>query len=83
MNAEMEAVGQVRLILPTSFRLDYLGVLEALTARGDPEPLVSFGHKLIEMNRRMPFSSFEASHDYFRSIGALDDGSPALNLRPF
>lgn len=83
MNADLEAAGQARLIVPTSYRSDYLGVLEALTARGDPEPYVSFGHKLIDLNSRMPFGSFEQSHDYFRSTGALDENSAALNLRPF
>lgn len=83
MNAELEAAGCARLIVPTSFRIDYLSVLEALTARGDPEPYVSFGHKLIDLNSRMPFGSFEQSHEHFRSTGALDDSSTMLNLRPF
>lgn len=80
MNAEMEAAGQARLVLPTSLRTDYLGVLEALTARGDTDPFVKFGHKLIDLNSRMPFSSFEQSHKYFRDTGALDEKSAALNF---
>ena len=73
MNAEMEAAGQARLIVPTSLRIDYLSVLEALTARGDPDPFVSFGHKLIDLNSRMPFDSLDHGHKYFRDTGGLDE----------
>ena len=54
MNAELEAAGQARLILPTSLRSDYLTVLEALTVNSNPEPFVSFARKLIELNSHMP-----------------------------
>ncbi len=80
MNAELEAAGQARLILPTSLRLDYLTVLEALTVRGDPDPFVAFAHKLIDINRRMPFGSFEESHAYFRRTGTLDESSSGFGL---
>ena len=83
MNAELEAAGQARLILPNSFRNDYLGVLEALTLRWDPEPFVSFAHKLIEINGHIPFGSFEQTHDYFRRTGALDEQAAPLSLLPF
>jgi hypothetical protein len=63
----------MRLILPTALRTDYLGVLEALTIRQDPEPYIRFCHKLIDMNSRMPFQSFEASHEFFKRTGALDE----------
>lgn len=81
MNAELERAGQTRLVIPTSLRADYLTVLEALTSRGNPEPFISFAHKLIDLNSRMAFGSFEESHEYFRRIGALDEPSAAsLNL---
>lgn len=80
MNAELEAAGNARLILPTSLRTDYLSVLEALTLRGDPDPFVAFAHKLIDINRRMPFATFEESHAYFRKTGALDESSGGFGL---
>lgn len=80
MNAELEAAGLARLILPTSLRIDYITVLEALTLRGDTDPLVAFAHKLIDINRRMPFASFEESHTYFRATGALDESSSGFGL---
>ena len=79
-NAELEAARQARLIVPTSFRTDYLTVLEALTVRHDPEPYIRFGHKLVEMNSQMPFGSFDESHEYFQKTKALDENAAPLSL---
>ena len=73
MNAELEASGQARLIIPTSLRNDYLTVLEALTGNSNPAPFIAFAHKLTEVNSRMPFGSFEQSQAYFKQTGALDE----------
>lgn len=81
MNAELERAGQTRLVIPTSLRSDYFSVLEALTVKYNPEPFIAFGHKLIDINSRMPFGSFEESHEYFRQSRALDEPiSASLNL---
>jgi len=80
MNAELEASGQARLIIPTSLRTDYLTVLEALTTNRNPEPFLAFAHKLVDINGRMPFGSFEQSLAYFRKSGALDEPSRNLGL---
>ena len=80
MNAELEASGLTRLILPTSLRNDYLTVLEALTTNGNPEPFISFAHKLIDFNSRMPFATFDQSLAYFRKTGALDEQFAAGSL---
>lgn len=80
MNAELEAAGLTRLIIPTSLRNDYLTVLDALTTNGNPAPFVSFAHKLIDINSRMPFATFDQSLQYFRRTGALDEQSAAGGL---
>jgi len=80
MNAELESSRHARLILPTSLRTDYLTVLEALTMSGDPDPFVAFAHKLTDINRRMPFASFEESHAYYRQTRALDESSSGFGL---
>ena len=82
MNAEFEAGGQARLIIPTAYRTDYVGVLEALTSRGDPEAFVAFGHKLIDINGRMPFGKFDESYDFFRKTGGLEDAPITFNFFP-
>ena len=82
MNAELEAAGQTRLIIPTSLRNDYLTVLEALTSNGNPQPFITFSHKLIDVNSRMPFGSFEQSLEYFKKTGALDEQSQSFGFLP-
>lgn len=82
MNAELEASGQARLIIPTSLRNDYLTVLEALTANSNPDPLIAFAHKLIDVNSRTPFGSFDRSLEYFRKTGALDEQPQGFGLIP-
>jgi hypothetical protein len=82
MNAELEAVGQARLIIPTSLRSDYLTVLEALTVNSNPEPFISFSRNLIDLNSHLPFSSFEQSLKYFKETGALDEQSQNFGFLP-
>lgn len=73
MNAIFEEAQQMRLIIPTSLRNDYMSVLEALTLNGNAKPYVAFAHKLIDFNSRMPFTSFEVSYEHFKKTGALDE----------
>ena len=80
MNAELEATGCLRLIIPTSLRNDYLSVLEALTTNANPSPYISFAHKLIDINSRIPFGTFDESLKHFRKTGALDEQSAAGGL---
>lgn len=73
MNAIFEEAQQMRLIIPTSLRNDYMSVLEALTLNGNAKPYVAFAHKLIDFNSRMPFTNFEVSYEHFKKTGALDE----------
>lgn len=84
MNAILENAQQRRLIIPTSLRNDYFSVLEALTLNGNANPYLAFAHKLMEVNSRMPFGSFEESYIHFKETGALDEPQNAnFNLRNF
>jgi hypothetical protein len=40
MNAELTHAGEVKIIIPTVFRDDYMLVLRKLTRQGDPEPYI-------------------------------------------
>lgn len=83
MNAVLEDAGLMRLILPTSFRNDYLTVLEALTISGNAKPFCQFAHKLIDLNSRMPLENFEVAHAHYKKTGALDEPKQArLDLLP-
>lgn len=82
MNAILENAQQPRLIIPTSLRNDYFSVLEALTLNGNTTPYITFAHKLMDINSRMPFGSFEESYSYFKANGALDEPQNAqFNLK--
>jgi hypothetical protein len=83
MNAEFEAAGHARLIIPTSFRIDYTGVLGALSLRGDPGPFVAFAHKMIAINSQIPFGSFEQLHEHFRKTGAMNEIPSTFDITPF
>ena len=83
MNAILEDAGLSRLIVPTSFRDDYLTVLEALTSNANPKPFCQFAHKLIELNSRMPLGDFDAAYAYYKKTGALDEPKQVnINLLP-
>ena len=84
MNAVLEDAGLTRLIVPTSFRDDYLTVLEALTRNANPKPFCKFAHKLIELNSRMPLESFDGTYAYYKKTGALDEPKQNnIDLLPF
>jgi hypothetical protein len=57
-------------------------VLEALTGNGSSAPFVSFAHKLIDVNSRIPFGSFEESLAYFKRTGALSEQSQGYGILP-
>lgn len=40
MNAELVAEGQERMVVPTAYRIDYLGALRALSRSGNTTPLI-------------------------------------------
>jgi hypothetical protein len=40
LNAELSAAGQCRIVVPLSFRADYLGALRAMSRHSNPEPLL-------------------------------------------
>jgi hypothetical protein len=40
MNAELSAAGKQRIVIPLSYRDDYLGGLRALSRSGDPRPII-------------------------------------------
>lgn len=75
MNAIIEDAQQMRLIIPTSLRNDYISVLEALTLNGNSNPYIAFAHKLMDLNSRMVFNDFDISHAQFKSMGALDESN--------
>jgi hypothetical protein len=80
MNAELEASGHARLIIPTALRTDYLSVLGAMTLGDNPVPLVAFARKITQINKEIPFDSFERTREHFKKTGAMNEIPTTFNI---
>ena len=81
MNAELDAAGRMRVLIPTALREDYLNVLDALTRGQNPEPYVAFGHRLFALNQAIPYETLELTKEHFEKTGAMDEhAGSGLNL---
>jgi hypothetical protein len=73
MNAELTAAGQSKIIIPTVFRTDYLGVLRQLTRKENPEPLIHAMERLRLFGSKLHGMNFEQMRDYMESCNAFKD----------
>lgn len=77
MNAELAAADQVRIIIPTIFRNNYLTALKALTHQGRSDPLIrtlDFAQKYTSL---IDWSGFEKAHKMLRATHAFEDANTA------
>lgn len=72
MNAEMVASGQVRIIVPTVFREDYLLALRRLSRNTDPGPYISVMEKLHRFSANLWGEDFYELDDYLKSCNAYE-----------
>jgi hypothetical protein len=73
MNAELTAAGQSKIIVPTVFRTDYLGVLRQLTRKENPEPLIHAMERLRLFGSKLHGMNFEQMRDYMENCNAFKD----------
>lgn len=71
LNAELSAAGQCRLLVPLSFREDYLGALRAMSRQANPEPLLRMADRAQRWASLVDWSSLERALDQLRSCNAL------------
>jgi len=77
MNAELASAGQVRIIIPTVYRLNYLAALKGATHNGVFQALIATMRFAWRWTARIDFSSREtAEHDLART-NALRDPAEA------
>lgn len=79
MNAELHAAGQVRIIVPTSFRVDYLDGMRMLSRRGDPSILISGMRHLHNFTASLDFGVFEVALRELVEANAMDDSGDILD----
>jgi hypothetical protein len=59
LNAELSAAGQCRMMVPLSYRSDYLGALRAMSRQGNPTPLL----RMVDRAQRWAALVDWSSHD--------------------
>ena len=71
MNAELVAYGQVRIMIPTVFRDDYLGALRGLTRRSRVEPYIRMLVRAWDFSGEVRGDSFEDMQKYLEQSNAF------------
>lgn len=71
MNAELVSSGERRILVPTAFRMDYLGALRRLSRNDDPTVLIRALDFAQEFTSRIDFSDLEAARRALEAHGAF------------
>ncbi|MEQ8936043.1 MAG: Fic family protein, partial [Amphiplicatus sp.] len=77
MNAELIAGGQERLIIPTAYRVDYLGGLKALSLTGNPTPVIRMLDHAQRYTHAVDWSNLKAAQAMLAETGAFTEGENA------
>ena len=78
MNAELSAASEVRIVIPTGFRNDYLGGLQGATSNDLFDPMVRILAFARRWTAQMDFSSREVAEDLLERTNALVDPGVAI-----
>jgi hypothetical protein len=80
MNADLEAAGQIRTIVPTVFRDDYLGALRRLSRQEDPSVLIKALRLANDWTARIDFSNLEGARDQMTATHAFEEADDGFRL---
>ncbi|MHB2028798.1 MAG: hypothetical protein ACYCPT_08285 [Acidimicrobiales bacterium] len=85
MNAELDAGGQSRTIIPTVFRDDYIGALRRLDRANDPSVLIDALRFANDWTARIDFTNTSTIRAQLESTNAFaeESGPERLRLPPF
>ncbi len=72
MNAELHAAGQMRTVIPTVFRDDYLGALRRLSRQEDPSVLIKALRFANDWTARIDFSDLEGARAQMAATNAFE-----------
>jgi len=73
MNAELSSAGQVKIMVPTVFRTDYIGALRRLSRKHDPLAFVDAMSRLLEFSRWLSHGDFETLKNRLEASNAFSD----------
>jgi len=82
MNAELVSQDERRILIPTSFRTDYLGALRKLTRQDDPEVLIRALDRAQDFTARIDFSDFDQARATMEACGAFGEDEGARLRMP-
>jgi hypothetical protein len=77
MNAELVAAGQERIIIPTAYRIDYLGALKAFSKNGQAVPLIRMLDVAQNYTGMIDWRSFERARAMLDDTNAFAEGVDA------
>ena len=77
MNSELEAAGEIRLIVPTVYRLNYLAGLKAATHTQNDAALVATMSFARRWTARVDFTSRQSAESDLERTNALRDAKDA------
>jgi Fic family protein len=82
MNAELVSQGERRILIPTAYRIDYMGALRRLSRRDDPIVLVRALDRAQDFTDRIDFSDFDRARETLEEYGAFGEGEDAFLRMP-
>ena len=77
MNAELVAGGQERIIIPTSYRTDYLGALKALSNNSHTTPLIRMLDYAQQYTHAIDWRDLDGARRVLEQTGAFAEGEDA------
>ena len=77
MNAELIAKGQERIIVPTAYRIDYLGALRALSQGGNMTPLIRMLDYAQRYTHAIDWRDLAVARSMLTETGAFREGDDA------
>jgi fido (protein-threonine AMPylation protein) len=80
LNCELFALGQQRILVPTSRRESYLDGLRVMSRRGQPELLSRVMGDLQEYAAQIDWTSFDAARDKLAKDGAFEESTTGAGI---
>ena len=77
MNAELIAGGQERIVIPTAYRVDYLGALKAISQTGNPTPVIRMLDHAQRYTHMIDWRNQKTAQTMLAASGAFTEGENA------
>lgn len=82
VNAELASHGERRIIIPTSFRTEYIDALKLMSREGRPNLIERMMDTAQDFTASVDFSNFEEAEAQLAAWNAFEDGPRAFLRRP-